>query len=509
MNEKLLEIQGLSKFYPGVVALKDVSFDIYRNTVHCIVGENGAGKSTLIKILTGALRRNAGRILYDGKEFSPHSTRDAMNAGMSVLFQELNVVDQLSVEQNLTLGLENSTFGFERKSTRTGQVLEVLRSLDPTIAPQQRVGELSVAQKQVIEITKAISSDSSIIVMDEPTAALSEEEVERLFAIVKNLRHQNVTVIYITHRLAEIFRIGDFVTVLRDGQMIGTRAVSELAGSCASEVESCAELIRMMLGKVVAERYVPSAVDRSQRVLELNHVNSAKLRDVGLELYKGEILGVYGLIGSGKTEIARAIYGLDEVEGEIRVHGRLRRLDNPAAAIASGIAMVPEERRTEGLCTKLSIRENIPVMNMKAIAPLGITSRRREKGLARGFIEKVRIVARDEEQKVALLSGGNQQKVVFAKCLNARSAILLLDEPTRGVDVGAKEEIHNIVRELSRGGTSVIVFSSELPEILNLCDRIILLYQGRVKQVLANGSDIDSEKIMHVVTGAGEAGNAS
>ena len=509
MNEKVLEIQGVSKFFPGVVALKDVSFDIYRNTVHCIVGENGAGKSTLIKILTGALRRNAGRILYNGREFSPHSTRDAMNAGMSVLFQELNVVDQLSVEQNLTLGLEKSTFGFERKSERTGQVLKVLRSLDPAIAAQQRVGELSVAQKQVIEITKAISSDSSIIVMDEPTAALSEEEVERLFAIVKNLRHRNVTVIYITHRLAEIFRIGDFVTVLRDGQMIGTRAVSELAASSASEVESCAELIRMMLGKVVAEHYLPSPVDRSQRVLELNQVSSAKLRDVSFELYHGEILGVYGLIGSGKTEIARAIYGLDEVEGEIRVHGRARRLDSPAAAIASGIAMVPEERRTEGLCTKLSIRENIPVMNMKAIAPLGITSRRREKGLARSLIEKVRIIARDEEQKVALLSGGNQQKVVFAKCLNARSAILLLDEPTRGIDVGAKEEIHNIVRELSRGGTSVIVFSSELPEILNLCDRIILLYQGRIKQVLANSNEVDSENIMHVVTGAGEAGHAS
>jgi ABC-type sugar transport system ATPase subunit len=507
MSEKLLEIQGVSKFFPGVVALKDVSFDIYRNTVHCIVGENGAGKSTLIKILTGALRRNTGRILYAGREFNPHSTRAAMNAGMSVLFQELNVVDQLTVEQNLTLGLERSTFGFERKSEHTGRVLEILRSLDPGISPLQRVGELSVAQKQVIEITKAISSDSSIIVMDEPTAALSEEEVERLFAIVKNLRHQNVTVIYITHRLAEIFRIGDFVTVLRDGQMIGTRAVSELAASCSTEVESCAELIKMMLGKVVAESYVPSPVDRAKRVLELRGVSSAKLKDISFALYKGEILGVYGLIGSGKTEIARAIYGLDEVEGEIRVHGRSRRLDSPGAAIAAGIAMVPEERRTEGLCTKLSIRENIPVMNMRAIAPLGITSRRREKGLARSFIEKVHIVARDEEQKVALLSGGNQQKVVFAKCLNARSTILLLDEPTRGIDVGAKEEIHNIVRELARGGTAVIVFSSELPEILNLCDRILLLYQGRVKRILDNGSGVDSQSIMHVVTGAGEAGH--
>jgi len=263
----------------------------------------------------------------------------------------------------------------------------------------------------------------------------------------------------------------------------------------------------MMLGKVVAEHYVPSPVDRGATVLELKGVSTAKLRNISFRLFKGEILGIYGLIGSGKTEIARAIYGLDEVEGAILVEGRSRRLESPSAAIRSGIAMAPEERRTEGLCTKLSIRENIPVMNMKAIARLGITSRGREKSLARAFIEKVHIVARDEEQKVALLSGGNQQKVVFSKCLNARSKILLLDEPTRGIDVGAKEEIHNIVRELARGGTAVIVFSSELPEILNLCDRIVLLYQGRVRQILDNGSQIDSEKIMQVVTGAGEKGD--
>ncbi len=503
MSEKLLEIRGVSKFFPGVVALKDVSFDILKNTVHCIVGENGAGKSTLIKILTGALRRNAGAILLDGKEFGPHSTREAMRAGISVLFQELNVVEQLTVEQNLTLGQERSVLGVEQPSEKSGRVLEVLRSLDPAISPQQKVGELSVAQKQVIEITKAISSDARIIVMDEPTAALSEEEVERLFAIIKSLGRQNVTVIYITHRLTEIFEVGDYVTVLRDGQMIGTRSVRELRGACSSEAESCAELIRMMLGKVVAEQYVASPVDRSVTVLALEGVTSEKLHDVSFSLYKGEILGIYGLIGAGKTEIARALYGLDPTTGTVRVLGKPRPIGDPARAIRSGIAMVPEERRAEGLCTKLSIRENIPVMNMRAVAPLGITSRGRERALARRFIEKVHIVARDEEQKVALLSGGNQQKVVFSKCLNAESTILLLDEPTRGIDVGAKEEIHNIIRELVRAGTSVIVFSSELPEILNLCDRIVLLYQGRVKEILQNGGDVDSHHIMQVVTGAG------
>jgi ABC-type sugar transport system ATPase subunit len=420
---------------------------------------------------------------------------------MSVLFQELNVVNQLTVEQNLVLGKEQVRFGLIRTDARTvARVFEVLRSLDPHIDPAARVADLSVAQKQVIEIAKAISSRSNLIIMDEPTAALSDEEVKRLFAIIKELKKQNVTVIYITHRLKEIFEIGDRVTVLRDGQMIGTREIGEISRACRDEVEACTELIKMMLGKVVAERYVPGQVDRGITVLEMRGVSTAKLRDVSFSLYKREILGFYGLIGSGKTEIARALYGLDEREGDILVDGEIREIQSPGDAIARGLALVPEERRTEGLFTKLAIKENIPLMNMGSISRFGIFSGRRESALGRSFMERVKIVARNEAHVVEKLSGGNQQKVVLSKCINAESRILLMDEPTRGIDVGAKEEIHNLIRELARNGTSVIVFSSELPEVLNLCDRIILLFDGRVREIITNGPGVDSEKIMHVVT---------
>jgi len=502
MQDTLLKIQNISKQFPGVTALNDVSFEIKKNTVHCIVGENGAGKSTLIKILTGAETRTNGTIVYNGQDFNPRNTREAMNSGMSVLFQELNVVDQLTVEQNLSLGKEPRSFGFIRKDKASDAVFQVLQSLDPSIRLSDRVSTLSVAQKQVIEIAKAISSESDVIIMDEPTAAITEDEVNRLFTIINHIKKENVTVIYISHRLSEIFEIGDYVTVLRDGQMIGTESIEDLS-YCRDEVESCAELIKMMLGKVVVEHYVPSTIDKTRKVLQLHNVSNAKLKDVSFDLYKGEILGFYGLIGSGKTETANAIYGIDKVEGEIFINGKKISIDKPESAIRAGIAMVPEERRTEGLFTKLSIKENIPLMNIKTISRNGIFSRKKERLLAKKYIEKVKIVARDEDQNVAKLSGGNQQKVVLSKCLNAESAVLLMDEPTRGIDVGAKEEIHNLIRELSQAGKSVIVFSSELPEILNLCDRIILLYEGRIKEIIENGGEIDSERIMHIVTGGG------
>jgi ABC-type sugar transport system ATPase subunit len=500
-QKKLLEIRNVSKFFPGVTALDNVTFDIYKDTVHCIVGENGAGKSTLIKILTGAERKSNGQIFMNGREFSPRNTRDAMNSGMSVLFQELNVVDQLTVEENLSLGKEKKRFGFIQKDPLViDKVYGVMHSLDPSISIQQRVAELSVAQKQVIEIAKAIASDSDVIIMDEPTAAISEDEVKRLFSIINKLKYQNVSVIYISHRLNEIFQIGDYVTVLRDGQMVGTRTIKELM-DCRDEIESCAELIKMMLGKVVAEHYIPSTIDRKSTVLELKNVSTHKLKNISFKLYKGEILGFYGLIGAGKTEIAKAIYGVDRKDGEVWIDGRIHDISGPVDAIEKGMAMVPEERRSEGLFTKLAIKENVPIMNLRSISKNGIFSRKTERTLAKKYIEDLRIVARDESQLVSKLSGGNQQKVVLSKCLNAGSNILMMDEPTRGIDVGAKEEIHNLIRKLSKEGKSIIVFSSELPEILNLCDRIVLLYEGRIVKVIENGGEINSEEIMHIVTG--------
>ncbi len=351
----------------------------------------------------------------------------------------------------------------------------------------------SVAKRQIIEIVKAVATDSNIIVMDEPTAALSSEEAKRLFAIIKELKKQQVTIVYISHRLDEVFQIGDFVTVLRDGKVVCTKTVAEIG--------SRAELIRMMIGKVIVEGYVPSTIDYTVKVLEADRLNSRKLKDVSFALYKGELLGFYGLIGAGKTEIARAIFGADRKTGKIRVFGKEAKMNAAFRAIRNSVALVPEERRTQGLCTSLMLSENIPMMNFKTVAAGGITSTRREKSLARSFIKRINIACRDENHVVAFLSGGNQQKVVLSKCLNAECQILLLDEPTRGVDVGAKQEIYSIIRELSRQGKSVIVCSSELPEIMNLCDRIILLFEGRIVGELKNDGNLDAESIMHTVTG--------
>ncbi len=493
MSDNVLEIKNVVKQYPGVTALNDVSFEIKRNSIHCLVGENGAGKSTLIKILTGAVPKTNGTIYLNGKEFNPHSTREARAAGIGTLFQELNVVDQLTVEQNLTLGMEETTFGFFRKTQKVKKMVQVMKSIEPSINEKQLCSKLSVAKKQLVEISKAIASDSDIIIMDEPTAAISEAEIVRLFKIIKELKTKNVTVIYISHRLDEIFELGDYVSVLRDGEHIQTKPVSE--------VKDRSELIKMMLGKAVREEYVPNKVDMCAKVLEVKNLSNNKLKDISFNVHRGEVVGVYGLVGAGKTELARALFGLDSFEGEVIYGGEKIKLKTPREAIDLGISLVPEERRTEGLFTLLTIKANIPAMDLAKISKGGIKSSKAEKQSAKDYIKKMNIITTSEEKQVAMLSGGNQQKIVFAKCLFADSNFMLLDEPTRGVDVGAKEEIHKIVRELSAQGKTIMVFSSELPEILNLCDKIILLYDGQLKAEFVNGEQLDSENIVHIVTG--------
>ena len=489
--ENIIEIRNVGKEFPGVKALKDVSFDIQRNTVHCIVGENGAGKSTLIKILTGAYEKSSGEITLNGKPFSPLKVRDAMSSGISVLYQELNVVDELTVEGNLTLGKEKHRFWFPKKTADLKKTEEILQSFDSSIKLKSLVGSLSIAQKQVIEITKALCADCSVLVMDEPTASLSIGETGKLFNIVEQLKKNGVTVIYITHKLSEIFEIGDFVSVFKDGEMVGTKPVGGMTGT---------DLVKMMLGKVVAESYIPTQGDRSQKIMEVKNVRTPKLKDIHFELYKGEILGFYGLVGAGKTEVAEILYG-HAYEGEVRINGNLANFKGVRGAVNSGLALVPEERREEGIFGLLKIRENIPLMNLKNILKNGLVNRQKENQLADRYIKMFSIAARDRNHQVALLSGGNQQKVVIAKCLNRESDIILMDEPTRGVDVGAKVEIHNIIRELANQGKSVIVFSSELQEIVNLCDRIVLMYEGAVRETINNGSDISMDHIMEVVAG--------
>ncbi len=497
MLGNIFHVENLTKEYPGVVAVDDVSVDIKKGTVHCIVGENGAGKSTFIKILTGAESRTSGSIIYDGKEYNPRSVRDAMNNGMSMLYQELNIVEHLTVEQNLNLGKEKHRFGFVVTESGDKSAISILKEIDPSISIKSPVSNLSVAQKQIIEIVKAIATDAKVIVMDEPTAAITEEETKKLFEIIRALKNKKeVTIIYISHRLTEIFEIGDYVTVFRDGRIVSTKAIPDITEKT--------ELVKMMIGKVVTETYIPGNIDYSKKLLEVSQLNDSKLKDVAFDLYKGEIIGFYGLIGSGKTEIAQSLFGIRKsLSGEVIIDGETVSRSTPRDAIDSGISMVPEERRTQGLFTNLSIRENIPVMNIKKVSRFGLFSRKKEKAIAKAYIEQVRIVTPSGEKLVAFLSGGNQQKVVISKCLCAESRIVLLDEPTRGVDVGAKEEIHNIIRDLAKQGAGIIVFSSELPEIVSLCDRIFVMFNGILQASFKNGPGLDTDSILHFALGIG------
>lgn len=491
-TENVLEIRDLVKDFPGVRAVNNVSFDIKRNTIHCLVGENGAGKSTLIKILTGAYARTSGRILLNGEEYNPHSTRDAKQKGISTLFQELNVVDQLTVEENLTLGMEDTTFGFLRKTDKINKIISVMNSIEPSIKPKQLVSSLSVAKKQIVEIAKAVAAESNIIIMDEPTAAISESEIKRLFAIIKGLREKNVTVIYISHRLDEIFEIGDYVTVMRDGKHIDTKPVKQ--------VQNRSELIKLMIGKTVFEQYTPRDGERPDTILQVKNVSNHRLNNISFDIHAGEIAGFYGLVGAGKTELARAIFGADQYEGEIIFKGKKFK-PAPDRAIAAGITLVPEERRSQGLFTVLTIRGNVPVMNMAKISRAGFINDTTERNVTLEYVDKLKIATNSIEKEAAKLSGGNQQKVVLSKCLFADADLLMLDEPTRGIDVGAKSEIYSLIRQLSMEGKTIIIFSSELPEVMNICDSIYLLYDGSLKATLQNGPDVNSENILHIVTG--------
>jgi ribose transport system ATP-binding protein len=349
-----------------------------------------------------------------------------------------------------------------------------------------------VAKKQIVEIAKAVATESDIIIMDEPTASISESEIARLFKIVKSLRAKNVTVIYISHRLDEVFELGDYVTVMRDGKHIGTKPVAE--------IKDRSELIRMMIGKTVFEEYTPKEVGSQEAILQVKDLCNHKLNGISFEIHKGEIVGFYGLVGAGKTELARALYGVDEYRGEITFKGK-KLPATPNKVIAAGIALVPEERRTQGLFTVLTIRGNVPVMNMEKISRYGFINSTQERKVTLEYIDRLRIATNSTEKEAAKLSGGNQQKVVFSKCLFADADLLMLDEPTRGIDVGAKSEIYGIIRRLSEEGKSIMIFSSELPEVVNICDTIYLLFDGSMKAMMKNGPDIDSEKIIHIVTG--------
>ena len=492
MSDTILEIENLSKRYPGINALNSVSFKIKRGTVHCIVGENGAGKSTLIKIITGAIMRTEGKIYYNGNEYEARNTHDAIQCGISTIFQELNVVDQLTVSQNLNLGIEKSKYGFEIKYSSAKKAEEMINTIDRRIKMNKKVAFLSFAQKQIMEIVKALISGANIIIMDEPTAAITEDEIEKLYGIIRELVRNQVTIIYISHRLDEIFDIGDYVTILRDGEHIETKPVNE--------IKDKSELINMMIGKTVKEKYISGTANYCKKVLEVFNINDDKLKNITFDLHEGEIIGFYGLVGSGKTEISLSLYGARKTNSKIKINNKEIQIKNPSIALKNGISLVPEERRAQGIFSELSIAQNISSMDLKTVSKIGIIDGKKEVAVGNKFIKILKIATSHIGKKIAMLSGGNQQKVVISKCLNADSKIILLDEPTRGIDVGGKHEIHQLIRKLTTEGVSVVLFSSELPEVMSMCDRIFILFDGELKGVFVNDSEQEfRDEMLHLV----------
>jgi ribose transport system ATP-binding protein len=493
----VLQMRGISKQYPGVQALDNVDFEVRAGEVMALVGENGAGKSTLMKILAGAEMRDQGEILLDGKPVHITNPHEAMELGIRIIYQEFNLVPYLSAAENIFLGREPRARvpGFVDFRTMYARAQQLIDELGVQIDVRTPVQYLSVAQQQMVEIAKAISQNARVLAMDEPSATLTEHELQNLFRLIRRLKEQGVGIIYISHRLEEIFEIADRVTVLRDGKLVGVRYVAETNRD---------ELIRMMVGREITEQFPTRKTQRGDVALEVRHLNrKGVLHDISLKVHKGEIVGMAGLVGAGRTELARAIFGADPIDsGEILLEGKPVRIRSPQDAIRLGIGLMTEDRKALGLILSMTVRENNTLANLKALTRLGFVQLRRERQVAEQYVRDLMIRTPSIEQAVKNLSGGNQQKVVLAKWLFTRSKVLIFDEPTRGIDVGAKAEIYQLMNRLAEEGVAILMISSELPEVLGMSDRILVMHQGRIAGELSR-EEATQERIMHLATGGG------
>ncbi len=469
----LLEMRGIGKRFPGVVALDGVDFALRSGEVHVLLGENGAGKSTLMKILSGACRLDSGEVRIDGVPVRIEGPGHAQRLGISAIYQEFNLVPQLSVAENIFLGKEPSRLGWVRLPRMREQAEVLLTQLGVELDPRMRVAELSVAEQQMVEVAKALALQARILIMDEPTSALTESEIVQLFATMRRLRGQGVGIVYISHRLQELAEIGDRATVLRDGRWIATLDVAETSTS---------ELVRLMADRDLTEHYPKKPARLREEVLR---VEAARVRgclhDVSFSLRRGEIVGLAGLMGAGRTALARALFGVDRFDqGKVYVAGRQVELTCPAVAIGHGIGFLTEDRKSEGLVLGLSVKDNVSLPNAKRLSRLGIMNSAMEEGLASRFVADLRIKTPGIRQPAIFLSGGNQQKVVLSKWLGCEAEILIFDEPTRGIDVASKVEIYETMNRLAEQGGAILMISSELPEILGMSDRVLVMRQGRI-----------------------------
>ncbi len=497
MGKQILKLENITKEFPGVKALDGVTFELNEGEVHVLLGENGAGKSTLMKVLAGVHQQNEGRIIYKGEEVKFSNPKQAQDKHIAIIYQEFNLMPNLTVGQNIYLGREpRNKYGLIDKKQMYAKAQEMLDFLQVDIDVQEQVSRLGVAQQQLVEVAKALSIDAEILIMDEPTASLSDPEIEQLFNTIKRLQEQKVSIIYISHRLQELKVVGNRITVIRDGRSIGTRD----ADKCTMD-----ELITMMVGREIGNARIRlKNTAQTEDAVRVEHVTNRKLEDISIHVKKGEIVGIAGLVGSGRTELANAVYGIDPIKhGKVTLFDRQLRKPSPGLNIRNHMGFIPESRKEDGLALSMSIQKNTTCASLKKLFPSGWIKEKKETEVAAGFCKDMKLNTENMEMLVQNLSGGNQQKVVLAKWMCTDSDFLIFDEPTRGIDVGAKEEIHNLMNDLASKGAGIIMISSDLPEILTLSDRIYVMREGRIVKELP-GEGTTQEEIIGYAAGKEE-----
>lgn len=474
--------------------LKGVNLTLEPGEIHALVGENGAGKTTLMNILTGLFPPNKGSITIDGEETRFKDSKESEAAGIAFIRQELNIWPDMTVLENLFIGKElANSFGILKEKEMREKAEEVLQHLDISLPFNQEAGKCSVGEQQMIEIAKALMMDAEVIIMDEPTSALTDREVEKLFAIMRSLSQKGVSIIYISHKMDEIFEICEQITIMRDGITVSTSPIKDITYE---------EIVKHMVGRELSEQFPERKPTFGSILMEVNGLTKAgEFHDISFSVREGEILGISGLMGAGRTEIMRAIFGIDRFDqGEIKIYGTTVSIKSPADAVNNGIALITENRKDEGLILDFSIRENISLPNLKRIAPKGVVNKEKEQSFVKQLIERLKVKTESPETFAMNLSGGNQQKVVVAKWVGTEPKLLIMDEPTRGIDVGAKREIYQMMNELTNRGLAIIMISSELPEILGMSDRILVIHEGEIAGELSK-TEATQEKIMTLATG--------
>ena len=494
MGDVILTMKGIDKSFPGVHALKEVNLELRKGEVHALMGENGAGKSTLMKVLTGIYAKDKGTITFEGKEVEFKTPKEAQTAGIVIVHQELNMMNHLTVAQNIFIGRASMNGKMINDRKMNEEAAKLFKLLNIDIDPKETMGRLTVGRQQMCEIAKAISTDAKVIVFDEPTAALTDAEITELFKIIEDLRKKNIGIIYISHRMDEIKRITDRVTVMRDGEYVGTVVTKDTTKD---------DIINMMVGRVIYEdpKTESNVPKNAPVVLKVEHLNAGKMvRDVSFELHKGEILGFSGLMGAGRTETARALFGADKKDsGEIYVNGKKVNIKSPQDAVHAGIGYLSEDRKRYGVVVDKTVAENTTMASLENFTNGIFVNNKKEKEITKKYVDALKTKTPSIEQKVKNLSGGNQQKVVIAKWLTRNCDILIFDEPTRGIDVGAKSEIYSLMNDLVKQGKSIIMISSELTEILRMSDRIVVMCEGR-KTGEIGIAEATQESIMHAAT---------